>query len=163
IKFLENKYNCKLFYYENKKLELTKEGQLLREFIIRIEADSKHFNMNLKDIHTSTDLIIFGATKSVGEYIMPNILTKLIKNNPRLNIHMEVNNTQVLLEKLWKGEINFAIVEGIFDKSKYHSILFSQEKFIPICAPNSKFANREVKFSELLNSPLVIREKGSGT
>jgi DNA-binding transcriptional LysR family regulator len=163
IQYLEEKYNCKLFRYENKKIELTFQGEQLRAFLIRIVADITHFNRNVNKTDPSLDSIIFGATLSVGEYMMPKVLTKLIEKRPGLNIHMEVHNTQVLLEKLRRGDIDFAIVEGVFDKSNYHSILFSLERFIPICATNSHLANKDVSFNDILQSSLVLREKGSGT
>lgn len=163
IQYLEDKYNCKLFYFENKKLTLTVQGEQLRKLVIRVIADSTHFKRNIENNDFSEDPIIFGATLSIGEYIMPKILTDILEKNPKLNIHMEVNNTQVLLEKLWKGEIDFAIVEGVFDKSNYNSMLFSLERFIPICASSSILASKTIEFSEMLRSSLIIREKGSGT
>ena len=44
---------------------------------------------------------------------------------------MEVGNSQVLLEKLRKGDLDFALIEGIIDKVNYHSLLFCRERFIP--------------------------------
>lgn len=163
IQYLEDKYNCRLFHYENKKLSLTFQGEQLKELLTRIAADTSHFKRNIENTDFLKDSIIFGATLSVGEYLMPQVLTKLIRKNPKLNIHMEVGNTQVLLEKLGKGEIDFAVVEGMFDKSNYHSMIFSLEKFIPVCAPNSVLAGKKVDFNEILQSTLVLREKGSGT
>ena len=163
IQFLEEKYNCKLFYYKDKKLNLTFQGERLKEFLTRITADTAHFKRNIENADFSEEHIIFGATLSIGEHLMPKVLTELLQKNPRLKIHMEVGNTQVLLEKLRKGEIDFAVVEGVFDKSDYHSMLFSLEKFVPVCAPKSFLANQKVDFSEILQSSLIIREEGSGT
>ena len=163
IQYLEEKFKCKLFHYEKNKLSLTLQGKHLRTFLNRILADTTHFNRYFENIGSSKESIIFGATLSIGEYIMPKVISDLIKQNPELEIHMEVNNTQVLLEKLWKAEIDFAIVEGIFDKDEYHSILFSVEQFIPVCSANSAFVGRKVDFNEVLQSTLILREKGSGT
>ena len=163
IQYLEEKYNCRLFYYKEKKLTLTFQGEQLKEFLTRITADTAHFKRNIENEDFFEEHIIFGATLSIGEYLMPKVLAKLIKENPRLKIHMEVGNTQVLLKKLRKGEIDFAVVEGVFDKSNYHSMLFSLEKFVPVCAPKSALAGKEVDFNEILQSSLIIREKGSGT
>ena len=163
IQYLEEKYKCKLIHYENNKLSLTLQGKQLKEFLNHIVADTTHFNRYLENIENSKETVLFGATLSVGEYIMPKVISDLIKKSPELEIHMEVNNTQVLLEKLWNAEIDFAIVEGIFDKDEYHSILFSVEQFIPVCSANSAFVGRKVDFHEILQSSLIIREKGSGT
>ncbi|MDD3705357.1 MAG: LysR substrate-binding domain-containing protein, partial [Clostridiaceae bacterium] len=105
----------------------------------------------------------FGATLSIGEYVMPEILSRLLTKFPEMKIHMSVSNTQVLLEQLNKGELDFIVVEGLFDKSEYDSTLFSLEKFIPVCSPKSEFANKEVSFQEVTRSRLILREQGSGT
>lgn len=94
---------------------------------------------------------------------MPKVIIELSKDNPNLNIHMEVSNTKVLLEQLRIGKIDFAIVEGEFDKSNYHSLTFSLERFIPICSPKSNLAKNTINFPEIFKYPLIVREIGSGT
>lgn len=94
---------------------------------------------------------------------MPEILSRLLVKFPEMKIHMTVANTQVLLERLNNGELDFIVVEGLFDKSEHDSTLFSMEKFIPVCSPKSELANREVGFNEITGSRLILRERGSGT
>ncbi|MGI6559617.1 MAG: LysR family transcriptional regulator [Limnochordia bacterium] len=163
IQYLEEKYDCKLFRYENKRLTLTPEGEELRELLTRIAADASHFERNMQNREGVREDVFFGATLSIGEYLMPRVIIQILQENPKLNIHMEVANSQILLEKLRKGELDFALIEGVFDKSKYHSLLFSLERFIPVCAPDSLLAGRTVEFREVFQSTLVLREKGSGT
>ncbi|NMB01891.1 MAG: LysR family transcriptional regulator [Firmicutes bacterium] len=163
IQYLEQKYNCKLFSYESKKLTLTPEGEKLQELLVRIVADTNHFKRNLESKGNQREDIVFGATLSIGEYLMPRVITEILRKNSRLNIHMEVGNSQVLLEKLQKGDLDFALIEGVIDKSRYHSLLFSLEKFIPVCSPQSVLARGMVDFSAILQSSLVLREEGSGT
>lgn len=163
IKHLEEKYKCRLFRYENKRLNLTPEGKQLRDLLTRIVADTQHFKRILEKGEGEKENIFFGATLSIGEYLMPGIITRLLQNNPMLNVHMEVGNSQALLEKLHQGELDFALIEGIIDKSSYHSLLFSLERFIPVCAPTSLLARGRVEFADILQSTLVLREQGSGT
>ena len=61
----------------------------------------------------------------------------MLKDNPRLNIHMEVGNSQVLLAKLRRGELDFALIEGIIEKSQYHSRLFGLVGISPCLFPRS--------------------------
>src|SRR5690554_5988106 len=100
IQFLEEKYKCKLFEYINKNLELTMQGEELQKLLLKIAADIKHFKRDLNNINEFQESLIFGATLSIGEYIMPNIIAKLLEQNSNLEIHMEVNNTENLLKKL---------------------------------------------------------------
>ncbi|MDD4698667.1 MAG: LysR substrate-binding domain-containing protein [Oscillospiraceae bacterium] len=163
IKYLEEFYGCKLFETANRKIRLTHQGELLKEFAMTIFSDSKHFKENIHSIQTDTMKFSFGATLSIGEYVMPEILSRLLSKYPEMKIHMSVANTQALLERLNNGELDFIVVEGLFDKSEYDSTLFSLEKFIPVCSPESGFAKQEASFKELTRSRLILRERGSGT
>ncbi len=163
IQYLEEKYNCKLLLYENKKLVLTQEGEELRRLLTRITADINHFEREMENRESFREDVFFGATLSIGEYLMPQVITRVLQENPKLNIHMEVANSKVLLEKLQAGELEFALIEGMIDKSKYHSLVFSHERFIPVCSPNSTLVNQTFDFSAILDSTIVLREKGSGT
>ncbi len=163
IKYLEEFYGCKLFDTANRKIRLTRQGELLREFSMTVFSDSKHFKENIRSVQTDTMQFTFGATLSIGEYVMPEILSHLLTNYPQMKIHMSVANTQVLLEQLNSGELDFIVVEGLLDKSEYDSTLFSLEKFIPVCSSKSEFAKKEVGFQEITSSRLILRERGSGT
>lgn len=163
IQFLEAQYKCQLVRYENKQLALTPAGEELRGLLTRIAADAQRFRRSLDSREYQREELVFGATLSIGEYFMPRVIPEMLKESPRLNIHMEVGNSRVLLEKLRQGELDFALIEGVIDKSKYHSLVFSLERFVGICAPGSELTRGTVDFQALLKYPLILREQGSGT
>jgi DNA-binding transcriptional LysR family regulator len=163
IQYLEGMYNCRLVVYENRRVVLTPAGEQLREMLERMAADAKRFRRTLQKNGGTGKNIVFGATLSIGEYLMPQVIAELLEHDASLNVHMEVANSQILLERLRNGELDFALIEGMIDKARYHALVFSEERFVPICAPNCSLAGRTVDFREILQFPLVLREKGSGT
>lgn len=163
IKYLEDFYGCILFDKSNRQLKLTHQGELLKEYTMTVSADSKHIKENISAVNMDTMQFSFGATLSIGEYVMPEILSVLLTKYPEMKIHMSVANTRALLEQLNNGELDFIVVEGLFDKSHYDSTLFSNERFIPVCSPESEFVNSEVIFKQITKSRLILREQGSGT
>ena len=162
IKHLEEYYGVKLFNYSSKKLNLTAAGKKLYHYTERMSADSREIAKTISN-KSSKQNIKFGATLSIGEFVMPDILNQAMEENPELNFDMLVENTATLLQKLKAGEINFAILEGFFDKTKFGYHLFSREKFIGICSADSKLSRKKIKLDELLDSKLILRESGSGT
>lgn len=163
IKFLENYYNVKLFNFEKKNLSLTREGKILYDYTVTMSADNKKLKNILDKKEADNVSVSFGTTLTVGEYIMPDILKRLLEKNPYTHITMLVDNTQVLLKKLKAGEIDFIILEGFFEKTEYDSMLFSAEEFISVCSPVSKFGSKPAALEEILGQRLILREKGSGT
>lgn len=163
IKALEEYYGHRLFIYKDKQLLLTEHGEQLHKFITTVSADSEYMTTLLRRKNLKNHPINFGATLTIGEYVMPNILEALIKKEPDTPIRMIVDNTQHLLTKLDDGEIQFALIEGFFDKTVYHSELFVPEPFIAVCRPDSQFVGKELSFQDIIKSRLILREKGSGT
>ncbi len=163
IKALEAHYGNKLFIYEDKTLKLTEHGELLYKFASTVASDSDIMTKKLRKKALSDPPIHFGATLSIGQYIMPDILEQLLLEKPNTRISMLVENTHHLLDKLNQGEIQFALIEGLFDKSSYHTELFAIEPFIAVCSKNSPLVNQQLSFKELINNHLIIREQGSGT
>ena len=162
IKHLEDYYGIKLFNYSGKGLKITEAGRKLYKYTERMIADSKEIEKTIRK-KSDTQNIKFGATLSIGEFVMPDILNQVMKENPELNFDMLVENTATLLSKLKAGKINFALLEGFFDKSKFGYQLFSKERFIGICSPGSKYSQQKIKMEDLLDSRLILRENGSGT
>ncbi len=64
---------------------------------------------------------------------------------------------------LSRGELDFAVIEGVFDKERYPHHLYKKEQFVGICAAGHPFADRTVTLEEALREDLIVREKGSGT
>ncbi len=162
IKYLEHHYGVSLFKYENKNLVLTPAGKELHSFALTLVKDCEKITQQLSNSKQNMSFK-FGATLTIGQYVMPNILEYIFKKNPNTCLSMIVDNTSVLLKLLNEGKIDFAIIEGNFNKSEYSHELFSMEDFIGICHPNSKYANGLFSLDDLFNDTLILREKGSGT
>ncbi len=163
IKALEAYYGNRLFIYADKTLKLTEHGELLYKFASTIASDSDNLADILRRKVLSDPPLRFGATLSIGQYIMPDILEQILLKRPNTSISMLVENTHHLLDKLEQGEIQFALIEGLFNKSAYHSELFAIEPFIAVCSKNSSLANQAISFQEIIQNNLIVRESGSGT
>ncbi|MBC8569396.1 LysR family transcriptional regulator [Zongyangia hominis] len=163
IKFLENQYGARLFSYRAKVLSLTEKGRLLEQYALALRANSQRMHEVMRAPSLADRRLHFGATLTVGEYVMPSILCRCLAENPKLSVTMEVGNTSTLFRKLNHGAIDFAIIEGSFSKVEYGWRLLSEEPFIGVCSPRSPLAGRPVRFDELVGQNLILREQGSGT
>ena len=143
IRFLEKHYNTKLFRYEGKKLQLTGAGEILRNASLTMKHDELSIQDEMLKAEDEKELR-FGATRTVGDALMGNILERYLRKYPEARIHMEVDNTRELLMRLDEGEIDFALVEGF-------------------CSPDHQFQKEPVSVEDLFQERLLLREQGSGT
>ena len=162
IRFLEDHFGVKLFSYKHRTLDLTRAGERFREFAMLSRADWDREYKEMRG-YTQKEELVFGATLTIGEYVMPKLLGRVIDRFPDMTLSMLVDNTHTLLQKLAKGEISFAIVEGIFDRNHYATYVFAPAEFVVVCGAMHPFAMREVSYDELCKERLIIREPGSGT
>ena len=162
IHTLEERYATKLFQYQGKQLQLTESGRLFLRTAVTMHHDALHLK---EAIHQQglRHRLRFGATLTIGEYIMPQPLLQLLEQKPELQLRMLVANTQELLGLLDQGELDFAIVEGYFDQQAYDSRTYCTQRYLPVCAPQYSFSRPIHQLKDLLEEHLLVREPGSGT
>lgn len=160
IKFLENEYNCRLFSYDRRTLSLTKEGRLLQNYAENVLYQERKLSEKMKFPESTT--LSIGATKTIGEYVIPPLIKRYL-DKPTKNITVDVDNTDRLLGRLKNGELDFALIEGFFDRNEFASRLYRHEPFIGICGKEHRFAGKTVSLEDAFDENLLIREKGSGT
>lgn len=160
IHYLENFYGVKLFEYNGRQLTRTGYAEQLKRHLDSVLAEER----SLKEGFAQKDMIHLrvGATKTVGEFvIVPAVKAYLLQENHGLDL--VVDNTENLLDRLSHGELDFAVIEGVFDKERYPHHLFKKERFVGICGKTHPFAGSTVSLEEAFRESLIVREKGSGT
>ena len=162
IRALETEYGARFFHYEGKQLSLTEAGTLF----LRTASAARHDDLHLRELLRTAAgrrTLHFGATLTIGEYLMPGPLARLLRTDPDLRLRMIVNNTDALLGLLDQGEIDFAVIEGFYPRQEYDGLVYTREEMLPVCAPDHPLAKGEHELRELLGEHLLVREEGSGT
>lgn len=160
IHYLEQYYGVKLFVYNGRQLLRTPQAEQLKQHIDSTRAAEHHLRAGF--VQTDIVHLRVGATKTIGEFVLvPTVRGFLQQAHHRLDL--VVDNTQTLLSMLERGELDFAIIEGVFDKEKYPHRLYKKESFVGICSRSHPFAGKMIPFEKILRENLIVREKGSGT
>ena len=159
IHFLERKYGCKLFTYQNSRLLKTEAAITLEQYARAIRLQDQHLRDKLSS--TVRELKI-GATKTIGDYVLKEDIQRYLSKEDHA-LSLVVDNTKHLLKMLDENELDFAVIEGYFDHSQFDSQLFRKEPFVGICPRNHPFAGKEVSLAELFQETIIHREAGSGT
>ena len=163
IRVLEKHYGVRLFRYEGKNLMLTKEGEMLYRAALRMRHDEKRLEEMMHAMEQGRQNWKFGATLTIGQYVLPERISQIVRTHPNLNLTMEVANTRQLLTLLDEGVLDFAFVEGYFEKQAYEYQLFSREKFVCVTGQAYELPQQAKYMRELFDNTLITREAGSGT
>ena len=161
IHYLEDHYGCRLFSYEGKVLRLTEAGVKLREYTRSLAYNSRKVEESMMAPKPLS--LRIGASKTIGEFVVAPKVERFLRDYPEASFSLIVDNTQVLLRMLEAGKLDFVLVEGFFDGSRYETTLYRKEEFFGICPPGHRFAGRAISLTELESERILIREPGSGT
>ena len=160
IHFLEEQYGCKLFHYDRRTLTMTREAELLQRYAENVLYQEKILKTELTQ-NKGVSLSI-GATKTIGEYVIGDHVSAFL-SEPDHHISVTVENTETLLTDLSAGKIDFALIEGYFDRSRYAARLYRKEPFVGLCGKGHIFANKTIPIDKIWDQNLLLREEGSGT
>lgn len=160
IHCLEREYGSKLFSYENHALTKTEAAVMLEQYARAVKLQERFLRERLT--HSQVRELKIGATKTIGDYFLTEDLHRYLLQKENA-LDLIVDNTDRLLGLLEENKLDFAVVEGFFDKKKFDSILLRREPFVGICRRDHPFAGREIAIAELLQETILHREDGSGT
>ena len=160
IQALEQSLQTKLFYYDGHTLHKTEKCLLLERYAITQQYQFEELQLAIAG-KKRTQLRI-GATKTIGDYVLLDAIKNYLYD-PNHELSLVVDNTKHLLQMLDENQLDFAVIEGCFSKTKYDSYLLRMEPFVGICAKDSPLAGRDIPIEELLKETIIVREEGSGT
>lgn len=158
---LEQEYQCQLFRYVNRRLEKTQAAEALETYARAARYQEAALREKLREEKPTRSLRV-GATKTIGDYFLTDYIHRFLRREDS-QLEFLVDNTQRLLGELEKNRLDFAVIEGFFDKERFDSILLRKEPFVGICHKGHPFAGRTVSMEELLGETIIHREAGSGT
>ena len=164
ISALERAYGVKLFAYHNKKLALTPAGEALRTCAEGMRHEAALLRRDLDAMREGRESLSVGATLTAGEYLLAAPLAAWLKEHPSVDARIVSDDTANLLVRIDDGSLDFALIEGFFDKSAYDWAVLCEQRLVGVCAPSHRLAGRRaVGWEDLLHEHIVVREVGSGT
>ncbi len=165
IQSLEEFFETKLFDKTGKQVNLTAAGKILYEHAIHIMG---HYNEVLKEISKLTGMmkgaVALGASTTLGNYILPYIITDFKRIHPKIKIKMRIGNTERIEDLMQSGFVDFGIVEGRTSRSNTKSEKVISDQLTLIVHPKHPLTRKRiVSVLDLTREPFILREQGSGT
>lgn len=162
---LEREFATRLFDRLGNKIQLTTSGELLLTHAEQIIKDYERmaFEMNRLQHKTSGELRV-GASTTISQYILPEILASFLLAYPEVHIDMLSGNSNEIEDYLKAGRIDIGLVEGIARQPGLKYSKFMKDELVAIVSNRHPLATcDEISIDELKTQPLVMREFGSGS
>lgn len=163
IKELERELAITLFHREKGRMQLTETGKYLLEAIAPLLQKEREVLFELDKRRDSfSGTLHIGASTTLAQYILPELLSDFIARNSGIQIHLSSGNTDQIEQEVVAGNLHLAFIEGTPTQPDIRYIPFISDEIVLVCSASNPVAEQITpeQFREL---DFVFREKGSGT
>ncbi|WP_018132335.1 selenium metabolism-associated LysR family transcriptional regulator [Effusibacillus pohliae] len=165
IHSLEEYYGVKLFERSSKKVEMTQAGEILYDYavqILQLHQEARQAINNLMGLVTGK--LIIGASLTIGEYVLPRLLSVFTRQFSNVEVAVSIGNTEVIADNTLNNRIDVGLVEGPVNPANLIITPFLQDEMVLIVPASHRLASgKEIETAELADETFIIREAGSGT
>ena len=170
---LEQALGTTLFDRLPRGVRLTEAGNTLLGYAQRIaalEAEAERAMRELRGLERGR--LALGASKSIGGYLLPEVLGEFRRHHPRVELLLAIANTETIQTHLLDGTLDLGLTEGMPPADENLRVRVFREDELVIIAPAghplAKPASvgrrsRTVTARQLCDEPFILREPGSGT
>jgi DNA-binding transcriptional LysR family regulator len=145
---------------------LTDAGALVTDWARRIVEAAEAFDVGAQALRDRRDSRLrVAASMTIAEYLLPGWLLALRAQRPDTAVSLHAGNSTVVAERLLSDEADLGFVEGLSVPAGLDSAVIAHDRLIVVTAPGHAWARRRRSLAaeELASTPLILREKGSGT
>ncbi len=165
IQALEEIYGTKLFDRSGSVIVLTKAGDILYKYAKEINLLYKGAEKELDEFKAPLKgFISIGASSTIGNYVLPVVISEFKKRFPKVNVRLVINNTKTVVDFLNAGSVDVALVEGDIKKQKLAKEKLISDEMVLVFPPTHPWARRStISIMEVAKEPFIFREEGSGS
>lgn len=166
IRSLENRFGSELFIRQGNRISLSETGQALLPVARQIIAVSLRADEVMEALKGEIQgNLMIGCSTTPGKYILPLLLSKFMRQYPRVQASCHVTGRNQALQMLSEGRVHLALSSdaSAFDKNVEFVKLIRDP--ITLIAPLSHpWAARDcISIDEIKSERLILREPGAGT
>ncbi len=165
IQSLENNLGITLLLRSTQGVCLTAQGALFYRYAKEIVKLNKQMQLVLEQQAYDKENIVIGVESNAGNYTIPRLLGCFKKQNPNLRISYQLGNSKTVREWLQKDLVDLCIVGNVIsEEDRYISNPFLEDELVLVVGITHPLSQKnQFDLDDLTTTPLVLREKGSGT
>jgi len=159
IKFMEDYLDAKILERKKNGIKLTKEGKQLLTIAQKLNKCIISAEEQLMSIINKNIIYVIGASKVIGDYILPTILNE-IKSKINNEVSVDVGFSKEIIEKLLDNKVDLALIESPIFKD---GVIYREWMDDEIVIFSNQVIPKRVKNEHLKKFKWVCRDNESHT
>jgi len=166
IRAMERRLGVALVDRSPRGSRLTAPGALVTDWARRVVEAAEAFDAGVHALRDRRDSRLrVAASMTIAEYLLPGWLIALRALRPDTAVSLLAGNTAAVAGRLLDGEADIGFVEGLETPNGLDGTVIGHDRLTVVTAPGHPWARRRTPpdAAELAATPLILRERGSGT
>ncbi len=165
VRQLEEYFNTRLFDRTHNRISLTEAGECVYRYAEQIFTLYNEMECEVSAMTGDiSGVLAIGASTTIAEYMLPSLLGDFKKKYPDVNIHLKVSNSDGIVQMVENNTIDLGVVESSVANKNLVVEPCRNDQLVVIMPPAHPLSSHKVvKLVELLDTPFICREEGSGT
>jgi DNA-binding transcriptional LysR family regulator len=163
LKNLQNQFEIPLTEVIGRQLYITDFGHEISKMTDRILNEVYAINYQTLAYKGQLSGRLKISSVSTGKYILPYFLTGFLKEQPGIELLLDVTNKSKVITSLENNEVDFALVSVLPEKPLLQKIDLMPNKLFVVGNTERKFPAGPLDKKVLEDLPMIFREEGSGT
>lgn len=165
IRQLEEYFNTRLFDRTHNKINLTAAGERVFHYADKIISLYAEMENNVREITGDVSgILIIGASTTIAEYVLPQLLGEFKESYPNINLRLRVSNSLGVVHMVEDNSVDVGVVESPITNKNLAVEVCWHDKLVFISLPTHPLAKKDaIAGQDLMGLPFVAREEGSGT
>ncbi len=162
ISELESQLKTQIFERNNKKVLVTPIGEMILDKARTISLGVNELYQLCQSQNKPLGYpMSLGVIPTIGPYLLPKVLPEVRKQYPDFQLTIIEEQSNVLVEKVRKGDIDTAILALPYAIEGLHAFTFWEEDFFVVTHRTDKLANHcEITGEQLREVPLLLLKDG---
>lgn len=163
---LEVEMNVELLARHPRGSRPTAAGRALADHAREVLDSVQEFSEWVAESRSEQPMMLrVGASMTIAETLLPAWLATLRERRPAARVDVSVMNSSQVIEEVQQGRLQLGFVETPKVPVRLNFRVVQEDELMVAIAPHHEWASRtgRVSLRELAETPLVVREPGSGT
>lgn len=161
---LETQLGARLFDRVGRRLQLNELGARLLPLAQETVARASEIEDIARGDQPGIGRLRIGASLSIGNYLMPQMIGDYMKSHPEAEISLDVGNTRHVIEAVRQFTCDIGFIEGFCHEPDIDMLPWIEDELVIFAGSQHPLAGQAAVLPEdLAQAHWILREPGSGT
>src|SRR5215831_9216741 len=141
VQQLERALGVHLFDRIGRRVYLSQAGEILADYARRLFALAHEAETAMADVRAvGRGRLVIGASTTIGTYLLPGVVAAFWRRHPRVEVLVEIDNTEQVHRRLAGLELDVGLTEGFVEDEELVAEVFHRDELVVIARPDHPLA-----------------------